>query len=88
MLFVGKPLAANAPQERDHARSLSGGIHARGYIIGTVQEDALTFGSNPVIHMTSNSVDLEIERLAALYPGTKFVKLRIEGALTVGTVWE
>jgi hypothetical protein len=74
---------------RHHASSVDVGIKARGWIIGTVDEGALTFGLKPAIHTVEDSVDGEIDRLAKLRPGQKFVKLQIQGAVTAGAVvWE
>jgi hypothetical protein len=79
---------ANA-DTRHHAPSVDAGIKARGWIIGTVEEGALTFGLKPAIHTVEDSVNAEIDRLAKLRPGKKFVKLQIQGAVTAGkVVWE
>jgi hypothetical protein len=79
---------ANA-DKRHHAPSVDAGIKARGWIISTVTEGALTFGYQPAIHTTEDSVNAEIDRLVKLRPGKKFVKLQIQGAVTAGTVvWE
>ena len=41
------------------------------------------------IHTTEKSVNAELERLAAAHPGTKYVRMKIDGALTVGAkIWE
>jgi hypothetical protein len=81
--------AALKAAERHHAASVDAGIKARGWIIGTVNEGAITFGLNPAIHTVEQSVNDEIDRLAKLRPGVKFVKLQIQGAVTAGSVvWE
>jgi hypothetical protein len=74
---------------RHHAADVNSGIKARGWIIGSVEEGALTFGLKPAIHTVEDSVNAEIDRLAKLRPGKKFVKLQIQGAVTMGAVvWE
>lgn len=76
--------------DRDHAKNLSDGIAKKGFIIATIENGALSFGSNPAIHTTEKSVNSEIERLACLLPGTRFVKLQIQGAASLprGVQWE
>lgn len=87
---ASKPARAKSmPNSRLHAETITAGIKARGWIIGQVADQSIIFGAVPVIHITDASVMSELERLAAKKPGTKFVKLRIEAALTVGEVhWE
>lgn len=88
-LATAMGLKSESIMNRAHADSLATGITAKGWIIGTIADDAITIGVKPVIHTTEASVNDEITRLATLKPGVKFVKLRIEGALTVGApVWE
>lgn len=78
-----------AAGKRHHAADVNSGIKARGWVIGAVEDGALTFGLKPAIHTTEQSVNDEIDRLAKLRPGKKFVKLQIQGAVTVGAVvWE
>ena len=74
--------------KRDHASSLAEGIAKRGWLVAKVAlvqgEEALLFGSKPKVHTSQASVDDELARLATLNPGTKYVKLKIEGGLVLG----
>lgn len=82
-------LAPTPAGERHHAATAAEGIQKRGWVIALVSGDALVFSLKPAIHTTLESVNDEMKRLASLQPGKKFAKLRIEGALTVGTsIWE
>lgn len=75
--------------DRHHAVNATEGIQKRGWVIALVSGDKLVFSLTPAIHTTLQSVNDEMKRLATLQPGKKFAKLRIEGALTVGTsIWE
>jgi len=82
------PAAPAAVTQRSHASTLADGIRARGWVIAKVAvvqgEEALLFGSKPAVHTTQASVDAELTRLATLNPGTKYVKLKIDGGLLLG----
>lgn len=59
----------------------------RGWIIGNLRADGtLGFSDDPRAHPEEASVNAEIERLARATPGTTFVKLRIDGYVTAGSV--
>jgi hypothetical protein len=76
-------------KDRTHAKSLSEGIGAKGSIIATFEDGKLHFGSTPAIHMTPQSLKAEMERLAILRPGVKFVSLQITGSVVAaGVTWE
>jgi hypothetical protein len=68
--------------------SVADGIKERGWVIATVAEVdgdmTLVFSTKPVIHLTREKANAELERLAALKPGTTFVKLRIDGGRVMG----
>jgi hypothetical protein len=77
------------PTARNHAANVHAGIASKGWLIGQVVGEAIIFGSKPTVHTTDDSVLNELRRLASKKPGTKFVKLKIESALTLGAeVWE
>jgi hypothetical protein len=84
--------AATAPVKRAHAATLAEGIAKRGWVIAKValvndgpkQVEALLFGSKPPVHLTAESVNDELKRLATLNPGVKYVKLKVEGGLVLG----
>ncbi len=84
-----KAIEKNVQADRHHAKSIDDGIKGRGWLIGQVVDQAIIFGSKPAIHTTQASVDGELTRLATKKPGTRFVKLKIEAALTLGAMlWE
>lgn len=60
----------------------------KGWIIGTVENGSIKLSSSPKIHETSESAKNEVNRLAQLNAGTKFVVLRIENYVqAANTVW-
>ena len=78
-----------SPADRSHASTVEAGIAAKGYMIGRLQSNAIVLGSEPKIHTTLKSVNSEMERLAGVYPGVKFVRLKIDGSVVAGGVkWE
>lgn len=74
--------------KREHAMSLAEGISKRGWVIAKVQvvdqEEVLIFGSKPAVHLTVDSVNDELTRLATLNQGVKYVKLKIDGGRVLG----
>ena len=79
-----------AVSPRSHAKSVHEGITGRGVVIAQVSKhddiEHLEFGSKPAIHMSENSWNSELQRLAFAKPGTKFVALKIVGGLVAGGV--
>lgn len=60
----------------------------KGWIIGTVENGSIKLSSSPKIHETSESAKNEVNRLAQMNAGTKFVVLRIENYVqAASTVW-
>lgn len=55
-------------------------VKDRGFVIASIVDNKLVFGSEPKIHSTVMSVEAELGRLAAASPGTVFVRLDITGA--------
>lgn len=75
--------------DRSHAATIDAGVSAKGYLIGRVQGNAIVLGSKPAIHLTLKSVNSEMERLASVHPGVKFVRMKIDGSVVSGGVrWE
>lgn len=59
-----------------------------GYVIATVENGILVFGSKPRVHTTLVSVKTEMSRLAHLKPGVTYVSLKIEQLVTASQlVW-
>lgn len=85
-------LTASAPFQSKHAASIDAGIKLRGWVIATVENGKLSFGADPKIHITDDSVNTELARLASAKRDTKYVKLQIQAALTLpalpAAVWE
>lgn len=75
-----------------HATTVEAGIKARGWVIATVEAGKLSFGADPKIHLSDDSVNTELARLASLKRDTKYVKLQIQAALTLpalpSAIWE
>ena len=58
-----------------------------GWLIGGYRDDgSVGFSQTPHLHTTESSVDAEIERLAKLSPGKRFIKVRIEAIVQAGGV--
>ena len=84
-----KPAQVASPANRSHASTTEAGIVAKGYMIGRVNGHSIVLGSQPKIHLTLQSVNSEMERLAGSHPGVKFVRLKIDGSVVAGGVkWE
>lgn len=74
---------------RAHATSLADGIKSKGWFIGSLTANGISFKSDPVIHLTEASVKSELERLATTVPGTKFIAVKIAHAVVANSViWE
>lgn len=57
-----------------------------GYVIATVTDTGLLFGSKPKVHATQDLAEAELERLANVSPGTEFVMLKAQKAARAATV--
>lgn len=58
-----------------------------GWLIGGYRDDgSVGFSQTPHLHTTEASVNTEIERLAKLSPGKRFIKVRIEAIVQAGGV--
>lgn len=68
---------------RSHSTSVANGIKDRGVIIAHLHTkngvDSIVVHPNPAIHNTIASWENELERLALLSPGTKYIALKILG---------
>lgn len=68
---------------RSHSTSVANGIKDRGVIIAHLHTkngvDSIIVNPNPAIHNTTASWENELERLALLSPGTKYIALKILG---------
>lgn len=68
---------------RSHSTSVANGIKCRGVIIASILTkngvDSIIVNPNPAIHNTTASWENELERLALLSPGTKYIALKILG---------
>lgn len=84
-----KPSVQNAEQ-RMYACDIHTAIRNRAVIIAAVNENGkLVFGTDPKMHVGEESYRSEMQRLASLKPGTKFVALQIVTAVTAtGVQWE
>jgi hypothetical protein len=60
--------------------------NVKGYIIGRVFLNSMSFASNPKIHSTEASAIAECERLAKLTPGSNYTYFEMKGTCTVGGV--
>jgi hypothetical protein len=65
-----------------YARLLKEGLAARGWIIGSVTEQGLSFAAAPVVHKVEAEATAEMARLAKLKPGTQFVRLQLVDSVT------
>lgn len=74
--------------KRSHAQSVASGLTARGVIIGRVAQvdgqSALVFGSKPAIHLTTESYEDEMKRLALEHPGVEYVALKVVKTVKAG----
>lgn len=74
---------------RAHAKTLEEGLKAKGWLIGTKVDNAISFRSHPAIHLTEESVKDELKRLATTVPGTKFIAVKITHSVISSTLtWE
>lgn len=86
---TSEPVKTAAPGKKIKEVDVNTAIKARGSIIGRVHKGHLVFGSAPKIHLTTAELKEEMLRLAAKYPGVKFVQLNIAAAVQSGGVtWE
>ncbi len=55
-------------------------VKQKGWIIGNIHPTKrhIEFGENPVVHKTNGEVVKEMRRLATKFPGTVFIKFKIE----------
>lgn len=83
------PQERTSPPNRCHATTIEEGVKGRGSIIGAVIESKITFGSDPKIHMTEQSLKDEMQRLALATPGVKYIALKItHGLIATGLNWD
>lgn len=73
---------------RSWAATLNDGLRQKGYLIGTVQNESLSFSKNPAIHLTMESMKSEMERLATTHPGKKFVAVKVVNSVQAGITWD
>jgi hypothetical protein len=76
----------NVHQDRSHALTVNEAIVKRGVIIASIEDDKLIFGKNPKMHVGEKSWKAEMERLATVAPGRKFVALQIVASVVAGGV--
>jgi hypothetical protein len=60
--------------------------NTKGFIVGRVFLNNMSFASNPKVHMTESSAVAECERLAKLTPGSNYTYFEMKGTCTVGGV--
>jgi hypothetical protein len=58
----------------------------KGFIVGRVFVNNMSFASNPKVHSTEASAITECERLAKLTPGSNYTYFEMKGTCTVGGV--
>lgn len=61
-------------------------LSTKGFIVGRVFVNSMSFASNPKVHMTEASAITECERLAKLTPGSNYTYFEMKGTCTVGGV--
>lgn len=57
-----------------------------GWVIATVTENGLLFGSKPKVHRDQGAAEAELQRLATVSPGTEFVLLKATKTAITQTV--
>jgi hypothetical protein len=63
--------------------------NTKGYIVGRVFLNSMSFATNPKVHMTEASAKAECERLAKLTPGSNYTYFEMKGTCTaVGVSWK
>jgi len=88
LVNTGEVVHNNEP-DRSYAVSMNNAIKHRGVLIATIEGDKLLFGSKPKIHIGETSWKSEMERLARVAPGKKFVALQIVASVVAeGLRWE
>lgn len=60
--------------------------NTKGFIVGRVFLNSMSFASNPKVHLTEASAITECERLAKLTPGSNYTYFEMKGTCTVGGV--
>lgn len=61
---------------------------SKGYIVGSVSADGVSFSSRPKVHDTEQSARTECERLASAYKGKTFMYVEIKGTVkATGFSW-
>lgn len=76
--FVKAPKSDSAPAA----------IMSKGFIIGSVSSDSVSFSSRPKVHTTEASARAECERLAIANKGKTFVYVEIKGSVkATGVNW-
>jgi exoribonuclease II len=89
MLKAKKASPESNDSARVHAPNFDAGIKSKGYMIATVENGRILFAKSPTIHLTQNSVEAEMERLALISPGTKFIYVKIcKSVVSGGVTWE
>lgn len=91
---IGPPPAREPARVKNSiARSLDEGIRSRGVVIARVVvrdgQERLVFPANPAMHLTEDSYQGVMKRLAASEPGVEFVALKVlKSVKSEGLVWK
>lgn len=89
--LVEPMIGTRGSEKRSYAPNLPSAIKQHAVMIASVTPDGykLIIGSNPKFHLGEDSWRSEMQRLASLKPGTKFIALEIKAAIIAGgVVWE
>lgn len=63
-------------------------INSKGFIVGSVSADGVSFSSRPKVHDTEQSARTECERLASMNKGQTFLYVEIKGYVkATGLSW-
>jgi len=79
----------NSTPDRLYAVDMGSAVRQHAVLIASIEDDKLLFGTKPKLHIGEKSWKAEMQRLAVVAPGTKFVALQIVASVVAGGLkWE
>lgn len=83
---VVSDVAAAKQQTSGFVQAVQNQTPGKGWILGSVTNGVFSFSQNPKLHLTEDTANAEIERLARVTPGKTFVKVQVQAYVTAGGI--
>lgn len=83
---VVSDVAATKQSANGFVQAVQNQTPGKGWILGSVTNGVFSFSQNPKLHLSEDTANAEIERLARVTPGKTFVKVQVQAYVTAGGI--